>query len=283
MPLKHGTETRLIALLACMIALAGAAVAFLPPLSVSVWPWIAAFIVSVLYPVALYPLFKENRADYEFRLLHFVPMLMLLAWLVFDLAASFRPSLQSLQEAFTWGWSLPIVAAAFALLLLFCLKVMRQRGSRIWMLVLLLAPFLLLSQLSERNEWDKDLAMMLWQDEETGSGLIAGGGNSSNLGPSADPAEERWRMQLRRMERRRQRLENGDAASSASSVRGAVDSAVIIASGIPDKPKVGSNSGMPHLPSSGFGVEGLVVTMLAGYCTALHRKSAMRNQKAIAA
>lgn len=283
MPLKHSTETRLVFLLGLMIVLAGAAAAFLPPLSVRVVPWAIAFIISIIYPLALYPLFKERRADYEFRALHFVPALMLLLWLTIDILAGLKPQWQAVQAWVTWGWSVLIVLVAFVLLALFCLRVIRQRWPRMALLFAVLLPFLFISQLSERMQWDEQMAMILWniQGSGTGNDVIAGT-TSGNLAPSDDEQEEQWRAQLRRMERRRERLEeNGTgtvASHSVSSVSGAKSAAIIAAGGIP-KTSASSVKGAksskapPRLPSSGFGSEALALTMMGLFTATMHRRA----------
>lgn len=281
MPLKHATETALVLLLAVMIALAGFAAAFLPPISVSILPWAAAFAISLIYPMALYPMMRERRADHSFRLLHFVPAAILLVWLALDLLASFVPGLQWLQSWFTWAWALPFVLVAFLALLWYCLNVIRQRAQRMGTLAAVFLPFLLLSLFSERQDWDGRLAGALWEAPQTGTGVIAGNMSGSNLDPSTDMAEEQWRAQLRRMERRRQRLEEeGSSASSESSsvasVRGATSGVIIASGGLPEKP-LPKPTDAPHLPSSGFGTEGLALTMLAGCCTAIQRRSMLRK------
>lgn len=287
MPLKHGTETRLVLLLGFMIALAGAAAAFLPPLSVSVIPWAIAFIVSIIYPLALYPLFKERRADYEFRALHFVPALMLLLWLSIDILAGLKPQWQAVQLWATWGWSVLIVLVAFVLLALFCLRVIRQRWPRMALLFAVLLPFLFISQLSERMRWDEQMAMVLWGAEGSGTGMIAGT-TSGNLAPSTDTQEEQWRAQLRQMERRRQQLEeNGTgivAARSSSSVtvNNSKSSAVIAANSFSSrsfstvKSSSSSSKAPPRLPSSGFGSEAIALTMMGLFTATMHRR-AMRK------
>lgn len=276
MPLKHDTETAMVFFLGLAIALSGAAAAFLPPVSVSILPWAVAFGLSLIYPLALYPMMKERRADYEFRALHFVPALILFVWLIFDLLAVFRPDWQVLQSFFTWAWALPVVAAAFILIVLFCLSVIRQRFARIGLLLAVLVPFLILSQLSERYSWDRQLAMSIWDGELTGSGTIASGGTSSNLAPSSDGAEEQWRAALRRMEQRRQQLENTESSAPSSALNGAMSSALIAQSSMPssidDRPII-----PPRLPSSGFGIEGMALAMAAGYCTVLQRRVMRRR------
>lgn len=282
MPLKHDTETTMVFLLGLLIALAGAVAAFLPPISVTIVPWAIAFVVSLIYPLVWYPIMKERRADYEFRALHFVPALILLLWLVLDLFVSFRPDWQVMQLLFTWGWTMGLVVAAFILLALFCVRVVRQRFSRFALLLAVLLPFLFLAYTSEQNEWDRQVAMMLWdgQDSSSGTGVIASNNSSSNLEPSSDGAEEQWRAQLRQMERRRQRLqEQSSSASSEGSptVTTATSGTMIAVGGIP-KSSPSSNEKPPHLPSSGFGMEGIALVLAAACCAGLQRKT-MLNAK----
>lgn len=287
MPLKHDTETSMVVVLGLLIALSGAIVTFLPPVSVSVWPWAIAFAASVVYPLALYPMMKERRADHEFRALHFVPAIILLLWLALDLLVTFRPSWQVLQSLYTWGWSVAVVAATFGLLVLFCLRVIRQRVQRIGWLLAIFLPFVILAQFSEQRQWDRQLAMMLWDGEaHTGTGLIAAGGTSSNLAPSENGSEERWRAELRRMQRRSQQLEQERSSAAASEmpvVRGAKTGTVIAAGGLPEKPAtVDPDEGTPPpvLTSSGWGMEGIALIGLAGYCAALHRRTILRRRLA---
>jgi len=293
MPLKHDTETVMVFFLGLAIALSGAVAAFLPPVSVSILPWAAAFALSLIYPLALYPMMKERRADYEFRALHFVPALVLLIWLALDLLVVFKPQWQIMQSFFTWSWALPVVVGAFVLLVLFCLRVIRQRFSRIGLLVAVLLPFLILSQISEKYSWERQLAMSIWDGEiaSTGTGQIAQGETSSNLAPSSDGAEEQWRAALRRMEQRRQQLERENASSagmSSAALEGAMSSSLIAQSSLPASTGTsGTGAGddrpvtpPPHLPSSGFGMEGMALAMAAGYCTTVQRRMIKRRFQA---
>lgn len=271
----------MVVILGIFIVLAGAAAAFLPPVTVSVWPWAIAFIIALAYPLVLYPMLKERRADYEFRALHFAPALMLLVWVALDLLSTFRPQWQVLQSLYTWGWALGVVAAAFILLVLFCLRVIRQRWSRLGMLAMVFLAFLGVSQISEQKNWDSELAMVLWDGESTGSGSIAGG-SSSNLSPSTDSQEEQWREQLRQMERRRQQIANGTGAVVSSKSSSSASSVIIAAANSSHSAATGTGtvSPPPRLTSSGFGIETLGVLMAAGYCSVLHRKSMKRARQA---
>ena len=276
MPLKHDTETVLVFLLGLMIALAGMVSAFLPPLSVSVWPWAVAFTVSMLYPLVLYPLLKARRADYEFRLLHFGPAVILFLWLVLELLASARPRLQIVQSLFTTAWSGAAVSLLFGFLVLFCLLVLRQRVKRVGLLLLVFVPFLVLSQWSDAHSWDQRLTATLWQGI-TGTGIIALN-PIGNTAPSQDIVEEQWRVQLRQMEQRsaalREQVQSGGnliaavlpSSSSVSSVSRSLS---------------GSSSSRPiSLPSSGPDPSLLAVTLMALYTGAVHRKAVRRLRNA---
>lgn len=275
----------MVFLLGLMIALTGAVAAFLPPVSVTILPWTIAFAVTLVYPLVWYPIMKERRADYEFRALHFVPALILLLWLMLDLFVSFRPDWQVMQSVYTWSWTMGIVAAAFVLLVLFCVRVIRQWLPRIGLLLLVFIPFALLSRVSEMNGWDRQVAMTLWDGQGigTGTGVIASNGTSSNLTPSTDSAEEQWRAQLRLMERRRQQLEE-EASSVISQVDApkptvttATSGMMIAAAGLPEPIKKPiKNDKPPRLPSSGFGFEGIALVLAAACCAGIHKKTMMR-------
>lgn len=287
MPLKHDTETWLLLLLAFIVVLTGAVTAFLPPIAFSPLPWVIAFFLSLAYPLVLYPFLKNRRADYEFRILHFAPAFMLLLWLVLDLLASYRPSTAFLHAAYTRGWSVLIVSVLFTMLLLFVLHVIRQRTARIGMLLILFLPYLLLAQWSERRDWDRAVTAWLLQPESqtgavTGTGIIAGT-TSSNLAPSESPEEERWRMRLRILERRRRRIERVASAPSSGvasssilrpTVVAAVRGAAQAGAGRKGFPNVAPP---PRLASSGPEEWGMLILLLAaGYCASLHRKTMQR-------
>lgn len=192
MPLKHSTETTLVAVLGVAMVLAGIVVAVLS-LVTSPWLlWIAAFFISLAYPLILYPHFRERRADYEFRLLHFAPALFLLVWLLLTVLAPVVPFLGVARAILAFGWALPLVLLGFLLLAWFCLHVLRQWPRRIGALALIFVPFLFLGLMADRMQWNTQMASLL----ETGSGssvssrpiavgsassglVIAGGGVSS--------------------------------------------------------------------------------------------------------
>ena len=106
MPLKHLTETILVIVLAIVVCVTGMVLPSLPPLPQGVLPWAIVFLLTFAYPAALYPFLKRNRADYTFRLLHFLPTLLTLLWFLAELVALYIPPLAFLPRSFTFGWTL---------------------------------------------------------------------------------------------------------------------------------------------------------------------------------
>jgi len=275
MPLKHDTETWLIFLLGFLTVLAGIVCVFLPPVSVLLWPWALAFIVSLIYPFALYPYLKSRRADNPFRLLHFAPAVILLLWLGGDVAAGIRPQFAVLQQWLTWRGGVIPVTAVLVLLALFCFSVLRQWISRILMLALLLLLLVGFGVLNNRYHWDSTLAARFWG--YSGSFVIA---DSITIGSGsmASVAETKWRAQLRLMEERRRAIEEGrgtGAIASKPRVQGA-RSGAIIASGV-SVSSAGSSLPPPHLPHSGSPADVLVFLTVSGYSAMVHKKTIRRR------
>lgn len=238
----------MVCLLALSMVLAGVAGAVLPRFALSPLPWVSVLIVAALYPMILSPFFRMRRADNAFRLLHVLPLLILLGALLLQLFSTLRPAVQKAFTVYTWGWSLLPVAFALLLLLLFCVQILRQRGARSLMLAALFVPFAILGVLSERQPWNPLLTA-----------------SETNLTHSSIPAEEQWRMKLRNQERRQVRIVSRAATGDLIvPVHSAKDSVLI-------------SSSPPHLPSSGMGVELLVLTMLAGYCGVIHLRARQRS------
>lgn len=271
MPLKHDTETWLIFLLGLLTVLAGVVCVFLPPVSVSLWPWAISFTLSLIYPFALYPYLKERRADNPFRLLHFAPAAILLLWLIADLAAGASGGLAPLQQWITWRGGIIPVAAVLVLLALFCLSVIRQRRSRIALLGLLLLLLVAFGVLNDRYNWDTRLAAYLWT--HSGS-LITAGDPTIGSGANASVAEARWRAQLRLMEERRRALEQGTGATSKSPVQGSKSGVIIAGNGISS---AGPSLPPPRLPHSGPTADVLVFLTMSGFTAAVHRRTIRRR------
>lgn len=173
MPLKHHTETTLVGVLGAAMALAGAAIAVLSWVASPWLLWIAAFFVSLAYPLALYPHFRERRADYEFRLLHFAPAAFLLLWLALTVVASVVPALAGLLSILTVAWALPLVVLGFGLLAWFCVHVLRQWSKRLAILATIFVPFALLGVLGDRFDWNQRVAAVI--DVPMGTGSVVHG------------------------------------------------------------------------------------------------------------
>jgi hypothetical protein len=284
MPLKHSTETMLVVFLGIAIMLAGIACAVLPSPLHAPLAWTLVFIASIVYPLSLYPLLKKRRADYEFRALHFVPAGILLIWLVLQLLSAYLPLLSHVTQAYVWGWSLPVVAAALVALVWFCLHVIRQRKVRLLYLAALFVPFFAVAMVGEQFQWPEQIASVLSGSASsvavTGSGIVVSSvtsEGSSNLGHSSDETEEAYRASLRRMARRNARL--AALGQQPVSIHGATDGVLLsssasstqIAATTPTGPKT-----PPHLPSSGLGMDALLLTFIAAYCAVLHERARRR-------
>ncbi|MBI3336524.1 hypothetical protein HYZ98_03085 [Candidatus Peregrinibacteria bacterium] len=280
MPLKHSTETLLIVVLGILFFITGAILDILPSLPEGTVLWGVAWAGSVAYPLLLYPVLKERRADYPFRVLHFVPMGMLLLWLILEIASFYRPEVTFAVLWYTWGWSAGVVTIGFAALIGFSWHVLRQRTLRVAVLTLLFISFVTLGAMGEfvpvRSSVlgvFSEVALLanvlklspLVEDEAM---------NEKNLIASDDYEEEAWRMRLRRMERREDRI---IVASSSRSTEPPLvrepQKNVLITRDTPveygDKAEP-----PPNLTSSGMmgGMDILGVMMIAGYCGMVHRR-----------
>src|SRR5207302_1551432 len=103
---------------------------------------------------------------------HFLPALLLLVWLAFDLASGIRVVLP-LRSVYLWGWSVLPLFVCFLLLALYCLDVIRQRIERLSLLVIILVPFIAFAILSQRNHWREQAVAALWPRIGFGHALIA--------------------------------------------------------------------------------------------------------------
>lgn len=141
-PLKHRTETAFIVLLGVVLCVFGFLTSLLPALaSGGLRPWSIVFATAVFYPLLFRRTLRINRADYEFRALHWFPAFIVLLWLVLELSVPYVPTLHYLQLGFFFFWSLPLVTLGVALLVIFSLHVIRRRVSRVTSLTVLLLLF----------------------------------------------------------------------------------------------------------------------------------------------
>ncbi|MFA6259068.1 MAG: hypothetical protein WCX29_00480 [Candidatus Peribacteraceae bacterium] len=302
MPLKHKQETWLIVLLALAILCAGITLATLPALPGGIAPWGVAFTISLVYPFMVYPVLRRNRADYEFRLLHWLPMGMLLLWLVLQLVGMFVQELSFLSLWIAWGWSLPLVLVGFFMLILFCLSVIRRWGMRIALLSMFFIPFVFFGILSEQasSEFNATIASVIWEplvadhtfsDGETDRGIAILDGSSngvSSLASSSDSGEEAWRSALRRFqEQMRAALRRSPEDAESPLASGDIDMHIPADEGmlpwqrLPDTLQPGGtgtyirdvDSQPDQLPGSGFGWAAIILALIAGYCGVLHARA----------
>ncbi len=295
MPLKHFTETILIVLLAVITVLTGVLVSTLPHIPDGFLPWVGVFLGAVIFPALVYPLLKNNRADYSFRALHFAPVTIALVWMFIEIALLKEPRLQSLYRIYTWGWTAPAVVVTFVLLMAFCLQVLRRRVPRILFLTLLLVPFLVVAYASENyTHWNTQLASMLWDetvgdiayvpgDSSSSASLTASSRGEKNLSSSSVPEEEAWRIKLREVEEGK--VHPLTVSSSLAGVKSATKLFGANMSGIAASARSSATSeGKKHivmkprtgLTKSGGEMEAMAIFFVAGYCAVMHQRSRKR-------
>lgn len=282
MPLKHATETFLLFLLAVITATTGLVLALMPHLPAGLLLWAVLLFLTVLYPIVLSPLFIKRRADIPFRVLHWFPAFMVVLSIIFQMIALYFPDAEFLNRIFTWSWSLGAVLVGFISLIVFSVSVLRRKTQRVAIFLSILSPFVLLALLSQTMfDWNRPLQATLLQGDwwrvfdmagtSSSGGLIADtGSGDSNLEPSEDSAEERWRERLRAIEERRERIaarlkENKD------------NKPVAVTSSSSSKVAMGQTSSKPaHLPHSGFEWQTIIAVMVAAYCGVLHQRAKKR-------
>ncbi len=129
-------------LLGIIICLTGALIALLPPFPESMKYWSLLAVLAALYPLSLYRKFRQNRADYEFRLLHWYPFFMLCLWLVLAIFDPRGSAFHILFLGFFVLWSLPLSLLGLILLGLFAFHVIRRRTLRLSLLSIVAAVFI---------------------------------------------------------------------------------------------------------------------------------------------
>ncbi len=162
MPLKHPTETFFIILLACVTAIVGMLTSLLPHFPEGVLPWFTLLVVVIVYPLVLIPTFKENRADYELRVLHWSPLIIVGIWGFLEILSAFIPFAATIQIGFSYLWSLPIVLLSLGLLMLFCRHVIRCLYLRITVLTAILLLVLGCSISAQASGWNPRLTDRLY-------------------------------------------------------------------------------------------------------------------------
>ncbi len=272
MPLKHHTETLLIGVLCVLTILTGIVVSSLPVLPLGLVPWGIVFLLTLLYPFALYPLLRRYRADYEFRALHFAPAIIAAGWFLLQVASLKVPALLRLHSWFTWGHTFFAVVLALVLLALFSWHVIRRWIPRLAIIGILGVLFLGLAAITESGvRLDDKLAAVLWSGKgwpSIGNGTIIAGrpipaGSGKNLAASSNAEEEAWRARLREVESNTGALASSIRRSSSSFSSSSVAPVAV-------------NPG--KLPSSGAGTEIFLPMFMAGYFGVVHKR-ALKRQK----
>ena len=274
MPLKHHIETRLIALLGAAIVATGVFLAFVRPIAGGLYFGIA-LVLAILYPIFLYPLFKRDRADKVFRLLHWFPAGLLFLALVIDVVAEYWGGAELLHAALRWSWGIIPVIVGVGALAWFCIDVIRRRTARLWILAILFVPYAYFG-LSAQHAGPGLTAFV-----GSGSGFLAGmfhsgsgaeirasqtASSARSLEPSDDPSEERWRASLRAVDTRGMEVGTGKGPSVAKRPE------------LPGEPQLRPLQKKPnHLPHSGLGIDLLLLSMIGGYASVLHDRARRRN------
>lgn len=274
MPLKHHTETALMLILGIVMVATGFVCALLPAFPAGILYWCIAFALTVLYPLVLASFFRANRADYEFRLLHWVPAGMTVLWLFLELLSYRFEVAHTAQLGFFALWSLPLVALGIVLSIVFSAHVIRRRNVRISFLALLLVGFSGLAYAAQVNHWNAPLQAALFPQgginsvAATGYKSLAGlfntmrfpdGGQSVSSSSSEAVSSAPSSM-----------IAVNATSSRSSSVAMASDAATTVAAAVNAKPRRLTKTG----PEETLGL--LMVTLLAGYCMVLHARARSR-------
>jgi len=279
MPLKHTTETLLIFLLGTLTVVTGVVIPTLTNLETGIVQWAIVFVLAAAYPLLLSQTFRQNRADYAFRVLHWMPAFLLLIVLLLELLVYAFPSTAFLLSWYAWGWTLSGVAIGFFLLGLFCLRVIRRWTLRIVLLSILFVPFVVGAVASEHFSWNGEIASVLWGGEwwqlaGGGSGSLLADAEEKNLNASLDPVEEQYRDRLRAIENRRERI--AERLEERRNETFSVSSVLAINSSAPSV-EMREVSSMPsHLPGAGFDWTLIILTLLGLYTAAVHEKTKQR-------
>ncbi len=269
--MKHHTETAYMVVLGLLIGVAGFAASLLPPLPTGMAYWAMCMVLSVLYPLFLAGKFKSDRADYEFRLLHWFPASIFALWMVLQLLDGKFRIVHILNLGFLFLWSLPLVALGIAFLIIFALHVIRRSTVRIALLSIFLFLFTAGAVAAEAGGWNRMLQRNIFPADlsviatttrafnaaktyvaslffsQSGTGMVAVTGSSSS-------------------------------ASSAVAVTSSSSSSRAIAVVTSSRSSSVSSSKPTKLPASGPETAGvLAATLMALYAATVHRKTKERG------
>ena len=272
--MKHHTETAYMVVLGLLIGVAGFAASLLPPLPTGMAYWAVCMVLSVLYPLLLAGKFKSDRADYEFRLLHWFPACIFALWMVLQLLDGKFRIVHILNLGFLFLWSLPLVALGIAFLIIFALHVIRRSTVRIALLSIFLFLFTVGAVASEAGGWNRMLQRNIFAADlsviatttrafnaaktyvaslfssQSGTGMVAMTGSSSSASSSAVT------------------MSSSSSSSSSRTI------AVVTSS----RSSSVSSSKPTKLPASGpETVAVLAATLMALYAATVHRKTKERG------
>lgn len=260
-PLKHSTETALMILLGLVIAATSLALSLLPGLPGGIFYWTILFGLSVVYPLLVTRMLRENRAEYEFRSLHWFPGLILLAWFFLELAAPHAWFALILKLGFLYLWSLPLVFLGVLLLILFALHIIRRSRTRVAALSVLLVLFTIGALLAERNGWNDKLRTAFFP--ETNVSKIASSA-FTRLARAARGLLGRW---------------SPSPAIQRGTEVAVLPTSVARSSSLSSVSYSASSEGLKkvqHLAKSGLGLELMLLPILALYTYTLHVRSRKR-------
>lgn len=273
MPLKHHSETVFLLVLGLVMCAYGALLALLPHVPEGVLPWLVLFTIAVLYPVVLRTHFRLNRADYEFRFLHWFPAGMALVWLLIEFCAQRIVLARVLQLGITALWSMPLVLVGLLMIVAFSLHVIRRRLTRIIGICVLFFAFVVAAFVAHSGGYNPVLAKMLYPNSEIAN-VAADFYRSLTFNalvpfpPSADHSSQQMQSAM-----------SADIVSFVQSSHRLFASIAPFPSADrafgPMRPSV--HSPAPRLPRTGNdALAFLILTCLAFYCGVLHVRAHAR-------
>lgn len=261
--------------LGLVICVAGIAAALLPAIPEGTMYWALLLGLSILYPLILARTFKSNRADYEFRVLHWFPACIFMLWFVLQLLSPRFDIIRIFALGFFYLWSLPLVALGIAFMSIFALHVLRRSRLRVTTLVVFFSLFTIGALYAESANLNPRLQAMVFPDKPQ---LFASVRASlvrlrASLGMQSDVSV----LQIARSE-------SSSSSRIASSFRSrnvvAVTSSLsssMSRSAVASLPPVIADKNPGHLTKSGpEDIAVLGLTLLAGYAAVLHARAKKR-------
>lgn len=275
-------------LLGLIICGAGIAAALLPPIPVGTKYWAILLTLSFFYPIALTRTFKYNRADYEFRMLHWFPACIFILWFALQLLGPRIEIIRILALGFFFLWSLPLVALGIAFICIFAVHVLRRSRLRVTTLVIFLSLFIVGALYAEGANLNPRLQAMVYpKNPPTFASVSAAltsiratlglkSGTSGMLVAVMDSSSSSSMSSSRRSAPIAMASSKSSGASSSVRVPTSFSSSVS-RSTIASLPPVIGDKNPGHLTKSGpESVAVLGLTLLAGYFGLLHARARKR-------